>query len=62
MNSLMQQLYLKVLNQVIRNEEGQDLVEYAMVIVLVALGCVSGANSLASAVNTIFTAISNTLS
>ncbi len=60
MNSLLQQIYLKVCNE-IYNEEGQDLVEYALVIVLVALGCVAGVNNMASAVNAVFSNISNTL-
>jgi pilus assembly protein Flp/PilA len=62
MNSLMQHLYLKVLNLIYHNEEGQDLVEYALVIVLVALGCVAGVNNVSSAVNAVFSSISNTLS
>jgi pilus assembly protein Flp/PilA len=61
MNTLLQYAYLKAFEQ-IHSEEGQDLVEYALVIVLVALGCVSGVNSVASAVNTVFSNISATLS
>jgi|HubBroStandDraft_1064217.scaffolds.fasta_scaffold191955_2 Flp pilus assembly pilin Flp len=61
MNTLLQFAYLKVVEQ-IHNQEGQDLVEYALMIVLVALGCVSGVNSVASAINTVFSNISATLS
>jgi pilus assembly protein Flp/PilA len=61
MKTLLQSAYLKVVEQ-IHNEEGQDLVEYALMIVLVALGCVSGVNSVASAINTVFSNISATLS
>jgi pilus assembly protein Flp/PilA len=61
MNSMMQLIFLKV-SSYISNEEGQDLVEYAMVMVLVALGCVYGVNSVASAINTVFSNISATLS
>jgi pilus assembly protein Flp/PilA len=61
MNYLLKNMYLMISNQVM-NEEGQDLVEYALMIVLVALACVAGINSVASAINTIFSNISATLS
>lgn len=57
---LIQQVCLKFYSQ-LYNEEGQDLVEYALVIVLVALGCVAGINNVASAINTVFSNISTTL-
>ncbi len=43
-------------------EEGQDLVEYALLITLVALAAVAGINKVASAINTVFSNISATLS
>jgi pilus assembly protein Flp/PilA len=61
MKNLLQYAYLKVVEQ-INNEEGQDLVEYALMIVLVSLACVSGINGMASAINTVFSNISATLS
>jgi pilus assembly protein Flp/PilA len=61
MKTLLQSAYLMV-HQQLHSEEGQDLVEYALMIVLVALGCVSGVNSVASAINTVFSNISATLS
>jgi pilus assembly protein Flp/PilA len=42
-------------------EEGQDLVEYALLIALIALVCISGVNNVASAVNTVFSNISSSL-
>jgi len=42
-------------------EEGQDLVEYALLVALIALVCISGVNSVASAVNTVFSNISGSL-
>ncbi len=57
---LIQRVCLKFYSQ-LYNEEGQDLVEYALVIVLVALGCVAGINNVASAINTVFSNISTTL-
>ncbi|HTW62568.1 MAG TPA: Flp family type IVb pilin [Terracidiphilus sp.] len=61
MNNLLQYVYLKVQEQ-INDEEGQDLVEYALMIVLVAIASVAGVNSVASAINTVFSNISATLS
>jgi pilus assembly protein Flp/PilA len=43
------------------HEEGQDLVEYALLITLVALATVGGVKHVASAVNTVFSNISTTL-
>jgi pilus assembly protein Flp/PilA len=42
-------------------EEGQDLVEYALVVALIAFGAVAGMNSLASGINTAFNQVSGTL-
>ena len=53
-------LYVKF--QSLKNgEEGQDLVEYALLVALIALVCVSGVNNVATAVNTVFTNISSSL-
>lgn len=53
-------LYVKF--QGLKNrEEGQDLVEYALLVALIALVCVSGVNNVASAVNTVFSNISGSL-
>ena len=43
------------------DEEGQDLVEYALLVSLVALAAVTGVGSVATAVNNIFTNISTSL-
>jgi pilus assembly protein Flp/PilA len=61
MNNLMQKAYLTFYN-LLRRQEGQDLVEYALVITMVSLGSVAGINNVASAVNAVFSNISNTLS
>ena len=42
-------------------EEGQDLVEYALLVALIALVCVSGVNNVATAVNSVFSNISSSL-
>lgn len=42
-------------------EEGQDLVEYALVVALIAFGATAGMQALASGLNNAFTGISTTL-
>jgi len=44
------------------SEEGQDLVEYALVVALIAFGSVTAMSSLAGGINTAFSEISATLS
>jgi pilus assembly protein Flp/PilA len=53
-------LYNRVL-KAIRKEEAQDLVEYALVVALIALAATAGMGSLATAVNGAFTALGTTL-
>ena len=43
------------------DEEGQDLVEYGLLVALVALAAVAGMQSLATAINTTFGTISTTV-
>ena len=43
-------------------EEGQDLVEYALLITLISLAVVGGVQHVASAINNTFSRISTTLS
>jgi pilus assembly protein Flp/PilA len=61
MNNLFLNIHAKVCELVYR-EEGQDLVEYALLITLIALGAVAGMSSVSSALATVFSNISNTLS
>jgi pilus assembly protein Flp/PilA len=42
-------------------EEGQDLVEYALLVALIALVCIAGVTNVATAVNTVFNTISSSL-
>lgn len=53
--------YLKI-QELLQHEEGQDLVEYALLITLIALAVVGGVNHVASAINNTFSRISTTLS
>jgi pilus assembly protein Flp/PilA len=59
--TLVNNTYLK-LRELFCREEGQDLVEYALLITLVALAVVGGVNHVASAINNTFSRISTTLS
>jgi len=43
------------------HEEGQDLVEYALVVALLALGAVAGMGTLAGDINTGFVSVGATL-
>lgn len=43
------------------NEEGQDLVEYALVVALIALAATAGMRTLASDINSAFTGVGTTL-
>jgi pilus assembly protein Flp/PilA len=60
MNNLFLTLYVKMQN-LMSNEEGQDLVEYALLISLVALAVISGVSNVATAIKTVFTNISTSL-
>jgi|HubBroStandDraft_5_1064220.scaffolds.fasta_scaffold126817_2 Flp pilus assembly pilin Flp len=45
---------LAILSTLIQDEEGAQLVEYALLISLIALVCIAGARSLGSSVNSFF--------
>ncbi len=56
MNSLRQ-----VLSNLIRDESGQDLIEYALVALLIALGATAAMSTLATNISAAFTAVSTKL-
>ena len=60
MNNLLLKLYVKFQDLASR-EEGQDLVEYALVVALIAFGATAGMGKLASGINTAFSNISSSL-
>ena len=60
MRDILLQLYVKVQTLLIR-EDGQDLVEYGLLLTLISLALVSGIGGIAKAVNTTFGNISSTL-
>ena len=67
MNNLYLKLYVKsqelksICQDLMNREEGQDLVEYALVVALIALGAVLAMSGLGSAINVAFTKVSSTL-
>ena len=60
MNMLLLRTYLFV-HQVIEREEGQDLVEYALIVALISLAAVTGMKALAGNISTAFTTVGTTL-
>ncbi len=60
MNTMLLKLYIK-LQDLTSREEGQDLVEYALVVALIAFGATAGMKALAGGLNTAFGQISTTL-
>jgi len=60
MNNMLLKLYVKFQDLASR-EEGKDLVEYALVVALIAFGATAGMKSLATGLNTAFQGISTTL-
>jgi len=54
------QLYVMTKN-LLGREEGQDLIEYALVVALIAFAAIGGMGSLATAINNAFIQIGTTL-
>ncbi len=50
-----------MLGRLLRDESGQDLVEYALVATLVALGAVASVRRVAAGVGTVFASVGSTL-
>ena len=57
MNDLMIKMYVAV-KALVEREEGQDLVEYALLLTMISLGLVSSVGSVATAITTIFSNVS----
>jgi pilus assembly protein Flp/PilA len=61
MNTMLLKMFVKF-QILISREEGQDLVEYALIIALVALGATAAMKTLATGISSAFTSISTQLS
>jgi pilus assembly protein Flp/PilA len=60
MTTVINSLYLHV-RSLVEREEGQDLVEYALVVALIAFGAITGMKFLAGGLNNAFSDIANVL-
>lgn len=60
MNCLILNLYAKF-RSLKNSDAGQDLVEYALLCCLIALACITGISSVASALNSVFSNVSGSL-
>jgi Flp pilus assembly pilin Flp len=52
---------LSILKDLHREESGQDLIEYALIGLLIALGAIAGMGTVASSINAEFTKIAGEL-
>ena len=60
----MKDMFLKLvakMQSTLTREEGQDLIEYALVVALIAFAATAGMKTLATDINTAFTSIGSTL-
>ena len=53
--------FAQIVNRLLSDESGQDLIEYALVAGLVGLGVVTAASNVATSIATTFTSIGTTL-
>ena len=60
MNRLFLKLYVNLQN-LAKNERGQDLVEYALLIALISLAVITSVKGVATAVNNVFSNVSSSL-
>lgn len=60
MRYMIPQMYV-TLQSLTKSEQGQDLVEYALVVCLISLACITGVNQVATAITTVFSNISASL-
>jgi pilus assembly protein Flp/PilA len=53
---------INMLKNLHKEESGQDLIEYGLIALIVALGAIAGMGALAQSINGIFTSVAGTLS
>jgi pilus assembly protein Flp/PilA len=61
MKTALWNIYVRM-EALLSKEDGQDLIEYALVVALIAFAATAGMSSVATAINTGFGNIANTLS
>ena len=59
MNNFLLKLYTKA--QILREDHGQDLVEYGLIVGLIALACVVSITAVGTSLSTLFTALATAL-
>ena len=52
---------MKIFKNLLRDESGQDLIEYALVAALIALGAVAAMRTLATGISTAFASVTSNL-
>ncbi len=60
MNNILATVYIRF-HDLMRDEQGQDLVEYGLMLSLICLSLISGISGIATAVGTVFSGISSSL-
>jgi pilus assembly protein Flp/PilA len=60
MNNLLLKLFINLQN-LRKSEQGQDLVEYALLVSIIALGLITGIKSVATTVSNVFNNVSSSL-
>jgi len=53
---------MSMLKNLLKEESGQDLIEYGLIALIVALGAIAGMGTLASSINDLFAQIGASLS
>jgi pilus assembly protein Flp/PilA len=53
---------INMLKNLHKEESGQDLIEYGLIALIVALGAIAGMGKLAASINGVFTSVATTLS
>lgn len=52
---------MNLIQRILREEEGQDLVEYALLVAAIALGLIAAIRGIAQALNSMYESISSAL-
>jgi pilus assembly protein Flp/PilA len=60
MNNMLRKVYFKI-QDLLSRDEGQDVVEYALIIALIALAATAGMSTLATAIDAEFSALGTTI-
>ena len=61
MNNMLRKVYVRI-RDLVSGDEGQDIIEYALIVALIALAATAGMNTLASAINAEFSYLGTTIS